>query len=216
MSEKRKKDQIRIQTLEEFEKVDKDSLKERYDRYVWSTQEWIKIVRGKINRPPHIDTLYTEGSRAFFYGYYTASILTISAAIELTLKAIVDLSLFPPKLNKSFSNVIKEAVKQKIISTELGKNLHFLRKNTRNILTHDQNMALHMTLGWEKDPESKTGHMLSDGRLEKLVSLQHGSKNSLFTSREVFAKETIQLLFKIFKSIIDSGKDWSNLVENQK
>ena len=82
MSEKCDKDQIRIQTLEEFEKVDKDLLKERYDRYVWSAQEWKKIIGRKINRPPHIDTLYTEGSCAFFYGYYTASILTISAAIE--------------------------------------------------------------------------------------------------------------------------------------
>ena len=37
------------------------------------------------------------------------------------------------------------------------------------------------------------------------------SKTSIFVSREVFAKEAIQLLFQVFKSCISSGRDWSNL-----
>ena len=127
------KDESRVQTIEEFKKVDTDRLEERYNRYLWAAQEWKRIIGRTINRPPHINTLYVEGSCAFYYGYYTASILTITTAIELTLKAIVDLSQMSSKVKKSFINLINEAVKQEIISLELRKELHFLRKNTRNI-----------------------------------------------------------------------------------
>lgn len=109
--------------------------------------------------------------------------------------------------------MIDEAASQEIISDELGTDIHFLRKNTRNILTHKQDMASHMTAGWEKDPTSNTRYMLTDERLEKLALLQRDSKESLFTSREVFAREALRLLFQVFKSCIDSGRDCSDLVK---
>ena len=52
------------------------------------------------------------------------------------MKAIVDLSQMSSRLKKSFENVINEAVEQEIILPELSKELHYLRKNIRNILTH--------------------------------------------------------------------------------
>ncbi len=207
MSDHIKKNKIKQQTLQEFKKVDIDLLEDRYNRYCWTIQEWKRIVKRKINLPPHIHTLYWEGSGAFFYGYFTASILTITATIELTLKAIVNLSELGGK-KKNFQNIINKAVSQKIISQELGKDLHFLRKNTRNILSHEHNMASHLTVGWEKDPESKTRYMLSDERLEKLAILQRDSKESLFVSREVFAKEALQLLYRVFNGCLTSGKNW--------
>jgi len=211
LSDNSDKDKIKILTLDEFKKNDIRFLEDRYNRYLWTVREWKRIIGSNINRPPHINTLYYEGSNAFFNGLYTASILVITTTIELTLKAIVDLSLMTSNMKKSFRNVIIEAVKQEIISDELANELHFLRKNTRNILSHKQDIASHMTVGWEKDPTSKTRFMLTDERLEKLIPLQHGSQ-SLFGSREVFAKEAIQLLFQVFKSCIDSGRNWSNLV----
>ncbi len=198
-------------SFDKFKKNDCRFLEDRYKRYLWTIQEWSRIIGRKINRPPHINTLYHEGFNAFFQGLYSASILTITATIELTLKAIVNLSLMSSNVNKNFKNVTKEAVKQEIISPELGSELHYLRQNTRNILTHDVGMASHMTVGWEKDPTSAAGHMLTDKRLDKLVPLQRDSQ-SLFASREVYAKEAIQLLFQVFQSVIASGKDWSNLV----
>lgn len=212
MSRNSEKDKIETQTFEEFKKVELDLLEKRYDRYVWTVKEWKQIIGRKFIHPLHIANLYKDGSRAFFYGNFSASILTTTAAIELTLKAIVDLSLMPSSMKKTFRNVINEAIKQKIISDKLASDLHFLRKNTRNVLTHRQDMTSHMTVGWEKDPESETGFMLSDERLKKLNKLQRGAK-SLFRSREVFAKETIQLLFQVFKSCINSGRNWSNMVE---
>lgn len=212
MTESSDKPQNRTQTIEEFKKVDVDLLEERYNRYLWTVKEWNRVIGRKLNRPPHINTLYVDGSCAFFYGYYSASILTITTTIELTLKAIVDLSKIPSKRQQRLLDVINEAVKQDIISNELADRLHFLRKNIRNIITHKQDMASHMTVGWEKDPTSKTRFVLDDKRLEKLAQLQRDSKESFFTSREVFARETIQLLFQVFQSVITSGKDWSNLV----
>jgi len=205
-----------ILSFNEFKKNHNRFLKDRYNRYLWTVKEWKRLIGRGVNRPPHFDTLYYEGSNAFFHGLYNASILTIAATIELTLKGIVNLSMMSSKMNKNFNNVIKEAVKQEIISPKLGDELHFLRRNIRNILTHEQDMAAHMTLGWKKDPESETGYMLDDVRLEKLASLQRDSKESFLVSREVFARETIQLLFKVFKSCITSGKDWSDLVKKKK
>ncbi|MFX0171411.1 MAG: hypothetical protein ACFE9L_05780 [Candidatus Hodarchaeota archaeon] len=213
MSKVLDKDEIRVQTIEEFQKVDTVHLKERHSRYLWAVQGWKRIIGRRITLPPHIDVLYGDGSCAFYYGYFSASILTITATIELTLKAIVDLSLMPSKTKKTLVNVIKEAVNQEIISNELATDLHFLRKNTRNILSHRPDMASHMTVGWEKDPTSTTRHMLSDERLEKLAILQRESGESLFVSREVFAREALQLLFRVFKSCIDSGRKWTDLVK---
>lgn len=102
MSENLDQNHITKQTLEDFKRVEGSLLEERYNRYCWTVEEWKRIVGRKINRPPHINTLYWNGSGAFFYGYYTASILTIAATIELTLKAIVDLSQMPSKKRKRF------------------------------------------------------------------------------------------------------------------
>ena len=213
MSKNPNENKKEILSFKEFKKNHIRFLEDRYNRYLWTVKEWKRIISRGVNRPPHFNALYYEGSNAFFHGLYNASILTITATIELTLKGVVDLSLMSSKVNKNFNNVIKEAVKQEIISPELGDELHFLRKNTRNILTHEQDMAAHLTVGWKKDPESETGYMLDDDRLEKLASLQRDSKESLFVSREVFARETIQLLFQVFQSYLSSGKNWSNLVK---
>ncbi|MFX1512882.1 MAG: hypothetical protein ACFFCQ_09875 [Promethearchaeota archaeon] len=63
------KDGIQVQTMEEFKKVDLDFLQERYDRDLWTVQEWEQIIGRKRNRPYHINRLYIDGSGAFFYGY---------------------------------------------------------------------------------------------------------------------------------------------------
>ena len=211
MSKDLRNKEINARSFDEFKQGENNQIDEYYSRYLWTIKEWKKIIEKMINRPPHINRLYFDGSRAFYYGCYSASILTITATIELTLKAITDISKIPEK-KRNFKNVIDEAHKQGIISDNLKDEVHYLRKNTRNILTHDQKMGSHMTLGWEKDPDNKTGHMLTNERLEKLSQLQRDSKESFFVSNEVFARETIQLLFRVFNSCIVSGNNWSNLI----
>ncbi|MFX1512881.1 MAG: hypothetical protein ACFFCQ_09870 [Promethearchaeota archaeon] len=107
----------------------------------------------------------------------------------------------PISKKKTFQNVIDEAVNQEIISIELAGVFHYLRRSIRKILVHRQDMASHMIVGIEKDPESDTGFMLSDERLEKLAPLQRVSKESLFVSKEVFAREAIKSCFNFFRDV---------------
>lgn len=179
---------------EKFVKNEEKQINSYYNRYQIVLELYNKILDYNTNELPNIRRLRMEAERSYYYGLYSATILTISAAIETTLKTFIDEANFAELINKMRS--------QNYISLELKEKLHYLRKNTYNILKHSQSMASMMQLGWEKELGSKTLTSLSDKRLAEIVEIMKLNPDSegLF-SREYLGLEGIMLYYRLLQEL---------------
>ncbi len=145
----------------------------QYERYKWVNTKFDKIVKQRISLLPAIGELHQDAVGSFWSGFFTSAILGIAASIETTLRAITDLSQLKRRDKKDWINVIEEAKKQMIISSELCDRIQYFRETIRNRITHSGKLT--EIFGWKKEGQKQ--HSLSDERLDLIARFTKESKS---------------------------------------
>jgi len=200
--------------LEKFREYMANRSETMYGRW-----KWVEIKQNKNiiqNLPSRINILYCDAVGSFWSGFYTSSILGIVAAIETTLRGLMNSNLS----QKSFSQIINKAQQQGLIDTDLKKRIDYFREEARNPLTHDPNVLRIVGM------KEKGSQVLDDDRLKLITRLSNEAKDfrpqqklkrlkavametvAIF-SMELLAMDGIETYTMLLEAV--KGRKWQNI-----
>ncbi len=128
---------------QQFEEDTRRRIPERWARYEWlhALESRIGVERYQID--PGVRILYHNGTWAFVFGLYPASVAMIGAAAERWLRWLT-------RTTYQLQGLTRRAVSTGKVQKELGKWLDRLRELMRNPVAHGDDEVMIGVLGWTR------------------------------------------------------------------
>ncbi len=148
--------------------------------YSWERMKWIKETERKIDIENVITReitrcLYHSGTLSYVNGNYSASILSISSAIDSFLSSIISATEFSERT--LLSARIQKAREDNKISLDISNELEIFNAKIRNHLVHPKGPFTHFFLGGEFD--NKKGSWTKTFQLDDIAIVKDNTIHAL-------------------------------------